>query len=73
MMNQAPRTRHTDGKQATADLGRTAPGAVVAVKRVFAAETGSFFLLLGTTVFLVVFGLIMVLSRTQTASTILRD
>lgn len=68
MMNQAPRTRHTDGKQATADSGRTAPGAVVAVKRVFAAETGSFFLLLGTTVFLVVFGLIMVLSSSSVES-----
>lgn len=40
-------------------------GAVVAVKRLFAAETGSFFLILGTTLFLVVLGLVMVLSSSS--------
>lgn len=44
------------------------PAAVVAVKRLFAAETGSYFLLLGTTLFLVVFGLIMVLSSSAVES-----
>jgi cell division protein FtsW len=44
---------------------RKTPGAIVAVKRVFAAETGNFFLLLGTTLFLVLFGLIMVLSSSS--------
>jgi cell division protein FtsW len=41
---------------------------VVAVKRIFAAETGNYFLLLGTTLFLVVFGLIMVLSSSAVES-----
>ena len=44
------------------------PAAVVAVKRLFASETGSYFLLLGTTLFLVVFGLIMVLSSSAVES-----
>jgi cell division protein FtsW len=48
----------------------TAPGAaaIVAVKKLFAAETGNFFLLLGTTLFLVVFGLVMVLSSSAVTS-----
>jgi cell division protein FtsW len=42
--------------------------AIVAVRRIFAAETGNYFLLLGTTLFLVVFGLIMVLSSSAVES-----
>ncbi len=38
------------------------------MKRLFAAETGNYFLLLGTTLFLVVFGLIMVLSSSAVES-----
>ena len=53
---------------ATAVTDTRGPGAVVAVKRLFAAETGSYFLLLGTTLFLVVFGLIMVLSSSAVES-----
>lgn len=47
---------------------RQPAAAVVAVKRIFAAETGNYFLLLGTTLFLVVFGLIMVLSSSAVES-----
>jgi cell division protein FtsW len=47
---------------------RQAPAAVVAVKRIFAAETGNYFVLLGATLFLVVFGLIMVLSSSSVES-----
>jgi cell division protein FtsW len=47
---------------------RQTAAAVVAVKRIFAAETGNYFLLLGTTLFLVVFGLIMVLSSSAVES-----
>ena len=42
--------------------------AVVAVRKLFAAETPEFFLLLGTTLFLVVFGLVMVLSSSSIES-----
>ncbi|ARC56758.1 Putative lipid II flippase FtsW [Frondihabitans sp. 762G35] len=42
-----------------------AAGAVVRVKRLFAAETSTFFVILGTTLFLVVFGLVMVLSSSS--------
>lgn len=41
---------------------------MVVVKRIFAAETGNYFLLLGTTVFLVAFGLVMVLSSSSIES-----
>ena len=39
--------------------------AIVVVQKVFGAETGTFFLLLGTTLFLVAFGLVMVLSSSS--------
>ncbi|HEY5229476.1 MAG TPA: putative lipid II flippase FtsW [Galbitalea sp.] len=39
--------------------------AIVVVQRVFGAETGTFFLLLGTTLFLLAFGLVMVLSSSS--------
>jgi cell division protein FtsW len=39
--------------------------AIVVVQKVFGAETGTFFLLLGTTLFLVIFGLVMVLSSSS--------
>lgn len=42
-----------------------APGAVVAVRRIFAAENANYFLLLGVTLFLVAFGLVMVLSSSS--------
>ena len=39
--------------------------AIVVVQKVFGAETGTFFLLLGTTLFLLAFGLVMVLSSSS--------
>ncbi|MEO7006587.1 MAG: putative lipid II flippase FtsW [Terrimesophilobacter sp.] len=47
---------------------RGSGAAVVAVKKIFAAETGNFFLLLGATLFLVTFGLVMVLSSSAVSS-----
>ena len=47
--------------------------AVVAVRRIFAAETGNYFLLLGTTLFLVAFGLVMVLSSSSIESYLQND
>jgi cell division protein FtsW len=65
MTNPTPRTPRTSGSQ---QHDRKTAGALVAVKRVFGAETGNFFLLLGTTIFLVAFGLIMVLSSSSVES-----
>ncbi|TXK17688.1 putative lipid II flippase FtsW [Homoserinibacter sp. GY 40078] len=53
---------------ATADETRRGPAARVVVRRIFAAETPEYFLLLGTTLFLVVFGLVMVLSSSSIES-----
>ncbi|WP_082473732.1 putative lipid II flippase FtsW [Curtobacterium sp. Leaf261] len=44
---------------------RTGRGAVVAVKQLFVAETGAFYTILGVTLFLVVFGVVMVLSSSS--------
>lgn len=46
------------------------PTAIVAVRKLFAAETPEFFLLLGTTLFLLAFGLVMVLSSSAIQSRI---
>ena len=56
----------TDPAEPGAQHGTSA--AVVAVKKIFAAETGNFFLLLGVTLFLVTFGLVMVLSSSAVSS-----
>lgn len=53
---------------ASEQADRGAPGVLVTVRRIFNAETGNYFLLLGTTLFLVVFGLIMVLSSSAVTS-----
>jgi len=47
---------------------RRASSARVVVRRIFAAETPEYFVLLGTTLFLVVFGLVMVLSSSSIES-----
>ena len=44
------------------------PAVVVGVRKLFAAETPNYFLLLGTTIFLVAFGLVMVLSSSSVES-----
>jgi len=45
-----------------------APAALVGVRRLFTAESSNYFLLLGTVLFLVVFGLVMVLSSSSIES-----
>ena len=53
---------------ATPEAAERRPGgasALVVVQKVFGAETSAFFLLLGTTLFLVAFGLVMVLSSSS--------
>ncbi|GAA3338911.1 hypothetical protein GCM10017714_12210 [Curtobacterium pusillum] len=45
--------------------GRRPNGAVVAVKNVFVAESSTFYTILGVTLFLVVFGVVMVLSSSS--------
>ena len=50
------------------DRGSDRSSVVVGVRKLFAAETPNFFLLLGTTVFLVAFGLVMVLSSSSVES-----
>ncbi|MFZ6992995.1 putative lipid II flippase FtsW [Curtobacterium sp. RRHDQ66] len=49
----------------TQNAARRTNGAVVAVKNVFVAESSSFYTILGVTLFLVVFGVVMVLSSSS--------
>lgn len=60
-----PHRRPDPGQPETAPRPTAGPAAIVRVKRIFAAETGNYFLLLGATLFLVVFGLVMVLSSSS--------
>ena len=60
-------------KPATPAAEHHAPAAVVTVRRIFAAESANYFLLLGTTVFLVVLGLVMVLSSSSVESYVNND
>lgn len=64
MTTSPPRPRRAADEGA--DSGT--PRVVVRVRQLFAAETGNYFLLLGTTLFLVVFGLVMVLSSSAVES-----
>jgi cell division protein FtsW len=50
------------------DDGARPSAAVVAVQKIFSAETPEYFMLLGTTIFLVIFGLVMVLSSSSIES-----
>lgn len=56
------------GRQPVRPRPSSSPAVLVAVRRIFGAETGNYFLLLGATVFLVVFGLVMVLSSSAVES-----
>lgn len=60
-----PRHQPADKRPPAQEPPRTV---VVAVRRLFDAETPEYFLLLGTTLFLVVFGLVMVLSSSSIES-----
>lgn len=66
--SQQPRAGRPRHPEVVQPADRRPPAALVAVKRLFAAETGNYFLLLGTTLFLVVFGLVMVLSSSAVTS-----
>jgi len=60
--------RRPGQKRAEPPQATSGPAVVVGVKRLFNAETPNFFLLLGTTIFLVAFGLVMVLSSSSVES-----
>jgi cell division protein FtsW len=59
----APATRQIAASQSDQPVAARVP-----VKRIFSAQSSNFFLLLGTTLFLVIFGLVMVLSSSSVES-----
>ena len=56
---------HPETEESDTQKRSGSSAAIVVVQKVFGAETGTFFLLLGTTLFLVAFGLVMVLSSSS--------
>jgi cell division protein FtsW len=67
----APSARSTQNRPSAPTDRQPAPRpalAVVPVRRIFTAENRNYFLLLGTTLFLVIFGLVMVLSSSTIES-----
>jgi cell division protein FtsW len=65
---QPPPPRQPPAPKSSDAKGAVKSTVVVGVRKLFAAETPNFFLLLGTTVFLVAFGLVMVLSSSSVES-----
>jgi cell division protein FtsW len=65
---QPPPPRQPPAPKSPDNRGAVKSTVVVGVRKLFAAETPNFFLLLGTTVFLVAFGLVMVLSSSSVES-----
>jgi cell division protein FtsW len=68
----SPRNRPSNPRNGAPEPAaeKAVPSAVIAVRKLFAAETPEFFLLLGTTLFLLIFGLVMVLSSSAIQSRI---
>jgi cell division protein FtsW len=62
------RSGRSSAPEPTPEESQAPRAAVVAVRRLFAAEAPEYFMLLGTTLFLVVFGLVMVLSSSSIES-----
>lgn len=67
---QTPGRQNPSRQKADSVGEKPPPIAIVAVRRLFRAETPEFFLLLGTSVFLLAFGLVMVLSSSSIESRI---
>ena len=61
-------TQEQTNRRTWTDRAKAAGGSLIPVRRLFAADTRDFFLILGTTLFLVVFGLVMVLSASSVES-----
>ncbi|MBX3079605.1 MAG: putative lipid II flippase FtsW [Cryobacterium sp.] len=68
MTTSPPRSRRNPDPGQSRPPEVNSPAVVVAVKRIFGSENGDYFLLLGSTLFLVVFGLVMVLSSSSVES-----
>lgn len=71
MTTSLPRPRRRSNDKANdpaTQPAQSTPAVLVAVRRIFGSENGDYFLLLGATLFLVVFGLVMVLSSSAVES-----
>lgn len=68
MTTSPPRSRPSPDPREPVPRRPVAPGAFVAVRRLFTSENADYFIVLGATLFLVIFGLVMVLSSSSVES-----
>ncbi len=69
MTTSLPRPRRTpEPDESPSSGGSSVPSVLVAVRRIFGSENGDYYLVLGATLFLVIFGLVMVLSSSSVES-----
>lgn len=68
MTTSLPRSRRGSDSEDPTSSASTPPSVLVAVKRIFGSENGDYYIVLGATLFLVIFGLVMVLSSSSVES-----
>lgn len=68
MTTSPPRSRRAPDPRSSAESEPSTPAILVAVRKIFGSENGDYFVILGATLFLVVFGLVMVLSSSSVES-----
>lgn len=68
MTTSLPRSQRVPDPDDSASTSSSPPAVLVAVKRIFGSDNADYFVVLGATLFLVVFGLVMVLSSSSVES-----
>ncbi|MEO7350227.1 MAG: putative lipid II flippase FtsW [Terrimesophilobacter sp.] len=68
MTTSPPRSRRPPDRNDPPQGSTSSPNVLVAVKRIFGAESADYYLVIGATLFLVIFGLVMVLSSSSVTS-----
>ncbi len=68
MTTSPPRPQRAPEPGGQESPARSSPAVLVAVKRIFGSENADYYVVIGATLFLVVFGLVMVLSSSSVAS-----
>lgn len=68
MTTSPPRSQRAPDPREQPQTSHSSPAVLVAVKRIFGSESADYFIVIGATLFLVIFGLVMVLSSSSVVS-----
>lgn len=68
MTTSPPRSQRAPDPRDQPQASPSSPAVLVAVKRIFGSESADYFIVIGATLFLVIFGLVMVLSSSSVVS-----